>query len=386
LAKFLFQNENEQLDVTSDQLKDNKFKQMKKYILLACIAFGFLSCKNEPKQEISDNESSEKHIRHVHDTIGFAKYAWQMESIYSRLGIADKENDLQWKAAISPHDDYKYAGRLYYESLKGINANTVILVGVAHRARNYNLQDKIIFGSYTHWESPYGDLKVSDLNNEIMNNLKKDTYVVHDSMQNLEHSLEAIVPFLHKKNPELEIIPILVPYINYETIDAISTQLSKAVLKVLKKHNINYGEDVAIVISNDAVHYGNEEWSGDLAPFGIDNEGTEKAREMDLEIINNCLTNEITEAKIKRFTEYTVQQNDYKEYKWVWCGRYSVPFGLDFANKLNILTNNKPLTGTFMHYQSSIDHELIDVEDLGMGTTAIATQRHWVAYASLKYE
>jgi len=386
LAKFLFHNENEQLDVTSDQLKDNKFKQMKKYILLACIALSFLSCKNEPKQETSDNVSSNKHIRHVHDTIGFAKYAWQMESIYSRLGIADKENDLQWKVAISPHDDYKYAGRLYYESLKGINANTVILVGVAHRARNYSLQDKIIFGSYTHWESPYGDLKVSDLNSEIMNNLKDDAYVVHDSMQNLEHSLEAIVPFLHKKNPELEIIPILVPYINYETIDAISTQLSKAVLKVLKKHNLNYGEDVAIVISNDAVHYGNEEWSGDLAPVGVDDEGTEKAREMDLEIINNCWTNDITEAKIKRVTEYTVQQDDYKDYKWVWCGRYSVPFGLDFANKLNILTNNKPLTGTFMHYQSSIDHELIDVEDLGMGTTAIATQRHWVAYASLKYE
>jgi predicted class III extradiol MEMO1 family dioxygenase len=44
---------------------------------------------------------------------------------------------MQWKAAISPHDDYKYAGRLYYESLKGINANTIILIGVAHRPKLY---------------------------------------------------------------------------------------------------------------------------------------------------------------------------------------------------------------------------------------------------------
>ncbi len=359
---------------------------MKIRVILALITLVFISCKNEPKPETSEKKVVEKYIRHVHDTIGFAKYDWQMDSIYNRLGIVDKKNNLAWKAAISPHDDYKYAGRLYYESLKGINANTVILVGVAHRARNYNLQDKIIFGSYTHWESPYGDLKVSDLKSEIMNNLKENTYVVYDSMQNLEHSLEAIVPFLHKKNSELEIIPILVPYINYETIDAFSTELSQSVYEVLKTHNLIYGENVAVVISNDAVHYGNEEWSGDLAPFGVDDEGTERAREMDLEIINNCLTDEITAAKIKRFTEYTVQQEDYKEYKWVWCGRYSVPFGLDFANKLNILTNNQPLTGTFMHYQSSIDHELIDVEDLGMGTTAIATQKHWVAYASLKYE
>lgn len=363
-----------------------KTLNMKIYFVLIIVVFGFISCKNESKSEIMENEVVEKHIRHVHDTIGFAKYAWQMDSIYNRLGIADKKNNLIWKAAISPHDDYKYAGRLYYESLKGISANTIILVGVAHRARNFELQDKIIFGSYTHWESPYGDLKVSDLNNEIIDKLEEVTYVVHDSMQNLEHSLEAIVPFLHKKNPDLEIIPILVPYINYDTIDDFSTKLSQSVYEVLKAYNLNYGEDVAIVISNDAVHYGNEDWSADLAPYGVDDEGTEKARQMDIEIISNCLTDEIISEKIKRFTEYTVEQEDYKEYKWVWCGRYSVPFGLDFANKLNILVNEKPLTGDFMHYQSSIDHDLIKVEDLGMGTTAIATQKHWVAYASIKYE
>jgi hypothetical protein len=60
---------------------------------------------------------------------------------------------MQWKAAISPHD-YKYAGRLY-ESLKGINANTIILIGVAHRARNFTLQDKII-------------LEISHIGNRLM--------------------------------------------------------------------------------------------------------------------------------------------------------------------------------------------------------------------------
>jgi len=359
---------------------------MRFFNFLSVLMICCFSCKSEVKDNIQNTETSEKHVRYVHDTIGFAQYDWQMDSIYNRLGIADKKNSMKWKAAISPHDDYKYAGRLYYESLKGVNANTIILIGVAHRARNFNLQDKIVFGSYSHWQSPYGDLKVSDLNTEIINNLEEQTYVIHDSMQTLEHSLEAIVPFLHRKNPNLEIIPILVPYINYDTIDAISSQLSKAVKKVMEAHNLNYGEDVAVVISNDAVHYGNEEWSGDLAPFGVDDKGTEKARQMDIEIINNCLTNDITKEKIKEFTNYTVQREDYKEYKWVWCGRYSVPFGLDFANKLNILFNNKPLSGSFMHYQSSIDHDLIEVEDLGMGTTAIATQKHWVAYASLKYE
>jgi MEMO1 family protein len=342
-----------------------------------------ISCK----QSVETNLVKETiKLRPVHDTIGFAQYNWQMDSIYNRLHIKDSSNNLQWKAAISPHDDYKYAGKLYYESLKGINAPNIILIGVAHRARNFNLQDKIIFGNYTHWQSPYDTLKVSSINTEIMKKLPTEDFIVHDSMQVLEHSLEAIIPFLHKKNPKVEIIPILVPYINYQTINRISNDLSKAVSEILKEKNWIYGKDLAIVISNDAVHYGDDEWSANLAPFGTDEEGTNKARQEDLEIINTCLVDKINEDKVKKFTQYTVEKDDYKEYKWVWCGRYSVPFGLAFANKLNLIVNNEALTGTFIDYQSSIDHELIPVEDLGMGTTAIATPRHWVAYVSVKYE
>jgi hypothetical protein len=44
------------------------------------------------------------------------------------------------EAAISPHDDII---RGLYESLKGINKHDYF-IGVAHRARNFTLQDKII--------------------------------------------------------------------------------------------------------------------------------------------------------------------------------------------------------------------------------------------------
>jgi predicted class III extradiol MEMO1 family dioxygenase len=63
-------------------------------------------------------------------------------------------------------------------------------------------------------------------------------------MQELEHSLEAIIPFT-SQNKQLEIIPILVPYINYETIDGISTASSDVVSKILKERNLAYGKDVA---------------------------------------------------------------------------------------------------------------------------------------------
>ncbi|MDA7558473.1 AmmeMemoRadiSam system protein B [Flavobacteriaceae bacterium] len=350
-------------------------------LVLCCL----VSCKNDVENKLTPSKT-ERHLRHIHDTIGFASLDWQMDSIYKRLGVIDRDNDLAWKAAISPHDDYKYAGQLYYESLRGISADKVVLIGVAHRARNFNLQDKIIFGNFTHWESPYGKLKVSPINQEIINKLEKEMFVIHDSMQTLEHSLEAIVPFLHKKNPNLEIVPILVPYMDYKTIDNISDSLSKIVNVLLKEQDLTFGKDLAVVISNDAVHYGNEDWGANLAPYGVTTKGTQKARQLDIEIIQNCLVNKLTTNKIERFTKYTVQPDNYKEYKWVWCGRYSVPFGLDFANKLNLRINNTPLHGDFIDYQSSIDHDLIEVEDLGMGTTARANQKHWVAYASIKYE
>jgi len=340
------------------------------------------ACKERTVEPVVSEESN------IRPAKGYAQHDWQMDSIYKRLQLQDTGNELQWKAAISPHDNYSFTGSLYYQSLRGINAPNIILIGVAHRARNFKLQDKIIFGSYDEWESPYGSIKVGSLGDAIMTRLPENDFVVHDSMQLIEHSLEAIIPWLHKKNRTTEITPILVPYINYDGIDAISGNLATAVHEIMKAKKWTFGKDVAVVISNDAVHYGDQEWSNTttMAPFGVDSVGTEKARQLDHEIIDRCLTKDITPEKIKLFTEYTVQKEDYKEYKWVWCGRYSVPFGVSFANKLNQLENHQPLTGTFLGYQTSIDHPHIQVEDLGMEIDALTTNRHWVAYTSIVYE
>lgn len=53
---------------------------------------------------------------------------------------------------------------------------------------------------------------------------------------------------------------------------------------------------------------------------------------------------------------------------------------------LNLLENRTALEGTFLGYQTSIDHPLIEVEDLGMEVTALSTNRHWVAYTSIIYQ
>ena len=326
--------------------------------------------------------------RHLVDTVGFTQYNRQFDSIIQRIDPEDKKPSKKvFKAAICPHDDYAYAAGLYSKTLSGIKAKTIILIGVAHKARKFDLENKLVFGSFDLWKCNDDVIPVSPIRDELLKQLPKDIFIVHDSMMQLEHSLEAINPFLKRNIKDLEIIPVLVPYMTYEKMDAYAGQLAAAVYKIMKEKNLKYGEDLAVVISNDAIHYGNTEWGGsDLAPFGVDSTGIAKAKQKDLKIIEECLKGKITDEKIKKFNTYTVDTNNFKKYRWTWCGRYSVPFGLLFANKLNILIDEQPLTGTFLGYRSSYPGDHIEVKDLGMGTTAPATHSHWVSYAGIGYQ
>ncbi|MFO7829226.1 MAG: AmmeMemoRadiSam system protein B [Bacteroidales bacterium] len=349
------------------------------YILMILILVSSISCKKNP-------ESSGLKTRNVVDTIGFAQYDWQMDSIIERIGY-HSDSEQTWRVAITPHDDYAYVGDLYPRVLDGVKAKTVILFGVAHKARDYDLENRIIFDSFDVWQAPYGKVKVSEIRNKLIKAIPDSLFMVHDKMQSVEHSLEAVIPFLQNKNPDIEIIPILVPYMTYEKMQQISGSFSDALKNVMKENNLQWGKDLAMVISTDAVHYGDEDWGGsNYAPFGTDSAGLASARNHEMEIITNCLVGEINPGKIKKFINYTVKEENYKEYKWTWCGRYSVPFGLLAAYKLDNVINEEGLHGTFIGYSNSIDHPTLKVDDLNMGTTAPANQRHWVGYAAVSYE
>tara|TARA_R100000935_G_C2818120_1_gene158322 strand:+ start:104 stop:1201 length:1098 start_codon:yes stop_codon:yes gene_type:complete len=335
-----------------------------------------------------NSASANINIRHLEDTIGFPQYKWQMDSIISRIAAEDKNTTSEIsKAVICPHDDYAYAAGLYYKTLSSIKAKTILLVGVAHRARNFDLKDKIVFGTFNEWQTAYGSIKISPLRNELLSLIPDSTYIIHNEMMQLEHSLEAITPFLQNNNKYVEIIPMLIPYNSFKNMESFSGTIAQALADIMKKNNMNYGKDLAIVISSDAIHYGSEGWgSSNLAPFGVDSLGTSKAYNKDLDIINNFLTEEITTEGIRKFNKITVKEENYMEYNWTWCGRYSIPFGLLMANKLNLHLFNEPLNGSLVDYRSSIHNEHIKVDDLGMGTTAPANNTHWVGYSGVKYQ
>jgi hypothetical protein len=174
---------------------------------------------------------------------------------------------------------------------------------------------------------------------------------------------------------------------NFEKMQDIAKLLAEGLNRVMDSKNLSWGSDIALLITTDAVHYGNEEWGGkNYAPFGVDSIGYSQAVEHEHEIIRDCLQGEVSASRIQKFFEFTVNPNDYMEYRWTWCGRYSVPLGLLTSLNLNELIGTKSLTGHVVGYSTSIDHNHIPVEDLMMGRTAIASPGHWVGYASVGYE
>lgn len=361
-------------------------------LLLLCVLLWMGACKN---RETGRNIATGLTVRPLVDTIGFAHLDWQVDSVVSRIGrtssgeqvVAAIDPNIAWRVAICPHDDYTYAGRHYLALLKNLKAKTVIILGVAHKARQLNISDKIVFDTYSSWHGPYQKIKVSSCREDLIAALPIELYLISDTLQKVEHSVESMLPFLQYFNRNVEIVPILVPAMKTEKMEEVAQPLATALAGWMKRHRLEWGKDVALLITTDAVHYGDEDWGGkNMAPFGADSAGYVRAIAKEHFILDSCLAGRVNRDKILKFAGITVKPEDYREYQWTWCGRYSVPFGLTMALDLQQLTEGKPLDGRQIGYSTSIDHKPLRVDDLRMGITAKAGIRHWVGYASVGYE
>jgi len=350
------------------------------YVSVVILLISLFSCQNN-----NLIKNTGLNVRPLKDTIGFARYAWQMDSLMARIDRTGwkKTSGTPWNLVICPHDDYTYVGKLYPELLQNIKAPNLILIGVAHKAAQMGIEDSLVFDSYTDWKGPWRNIKVSPVREEIYNLLKGKYATINDSLQKSEHSVEALIPWLQYFNRNINIVPILVPAMSPERMEACGKALADAIRSVADSHKWLWGTDYAIVVTTDAVHYGNEDWGGiNRAYFGCDEKGNIKACDHESGIIDSCFKGEITPEKIRLFNLFTLNRENFREYKWTWCGRYSVPVALYASYYLN---NSSPLWGELTGYSTSITSAHVPVDDIRMGRTAIATACHWVGYASLGY-
>jgi len=342
---------------------------------------------------------ADQRLRGLADPVGFAHLASQMDRVAQRIAAQDgvrldrmlADNGVspgdRWRMAIAPHDDYAYAGFMYPLVLRNVKADTVIIFGVAHKARQLELEDVLVFDSFTHWRGPYGDIAVSPLRERLTERLPEEAFVVDDAMHSIEHSVEAKLPFLQHANRSVSLVPILVPSMSYARMEELARPLAGALARIADEDGLDWGRDIALVSSTDAVHYGDEGWDGrNFACYGADGAGHAKALEHEWRILRDCFDGALSPERIERFTRYTVAEHDHREYQWPWCGRYSVPLGLLVAWHLGRIRRASALSGTVLGYATSLGEQRIRVDDLdGMGVTAPATLRHWVGYAAVGY-
>ena len=357
--------------------------------------FTLAASQEMPKTAVpSTNE-----LRGLKDTVGFAVSAPEM-NLAVRLSKEKEtkrlaENALKYGlkrgshyiAGISPHDDYIYAGPVYIHLFPYIKARRVVIFGVSHYARNWHIENKLIFDSFKKWRSPYGTVPVSGLREEILAKLPKDDYIVSNPMQAEEHSVEALVPWLHYFNRKVEIVPIVVPYMGWGRLDSLAADLSGVMADIIKAHHWKLGKDIAFLISNDCSHYGDQLWGhDDLAPFGVGCEGLKKGTARDLSIAKETLCGELTADKAYSFYSRVLDPNDYHKYRVTWCGRFAVSFGTDALAHLMRNLGHKPLVGEFLRYGDSVELGELDVRKVGLGVTAPANLHHWVGYVSIGYK
>jgi MEMO1 family protein len=357
---------------------------------LTCV--GAAPARNDVLKEMA--VPSTDTVRGQKDGVGYAKTPEQMNEIWklSESGPSPlcfgEEAMSGALAVIAPHDDYVYAGRVYRSIIPSITAKTVVIIAPFHRWKDFDVKGKIIFDGYKTWRTPDGEVPVSKIRETIIGGLPENEYVRDNTMHDSEHSIEGPLYWLKHSNPSVEIIPILVTPMDYESMQLTLNDLGIVLGNYLEFTGQKVGTDIAVLISADAVHYGGD---FNYTPYGAG--GTEaytKAVEEDKAIVSKLLSGTVNERRLKAIFERFQDVNAPENSKMTWCGRFSVPFGLSIASQLfgglkgkgesrGLVCYGRPIA-----YSTSIGAPSLPSRT-GLSTTAPSNLYHFVGYPAVIY-
>ena len=329
--------------------------------------------------------AQQENVRPIRDNVGFCWRANEMDTLMNFLSENSEsrnEDDGVLIGAISPHDDYLYAGKVYYPLYKLIKAKEVVIFGVTHGTVRKAMNDPknvLIFDDYKYWQGPYKNVEVSPLREFLKSKLDKNYFMVSDKAQDIEHSIEALVPFLQYYNRDVKITPIMVTQMSFDRMDSISTDLSGIIKDYITEKNLKPGKDIFFLISTDADHYG-EDFNN--SPFGQDEKAHAEAIANDKRIANTYLNAEITHKDVEGLKDELWGSPEIKTPTPLWCGKYSVPFGMLAIYHITNDLNLKNLNGKVYGYSDSWTEKPLPVYGTHMGTTAPFSLKHWCGYVS----
>ena len=328
-------------------------------------------------------------VRGQRDTVGYATtaegmaQAWQLSAQGPMPESYDAELAPGVIGVIGPHDDYVYAARVYRKVFPLVSAKTVVIVGVFHGYRKFGAHDQLVFDPYRAWSSPDGEIPVSALREELMAALPSSMTVKDAAAHDMEHSVEGIAYFLKHARGDVEIVPVIIPVASFERLSGMAAALAESLANAMKKRGWQLGRDVAIVISADATHYGEDFRHTPFGPGGVD--AFLRAMQQDRSIMKEMLGGPFTTEKARTFYATVVDPQNPDQYRLTWCGRFSVTLGTMLIQETARRLGMPNVTGVPLALGSSVDTAELALRGAGMGPTAPANLYHFVMHPAIAY-
>ncbi len=326
-------------------------------------------------------------VRPVKDDVGFCWDRGQMERLVSFLE-SHEDTKIEGRsivAGISPHDDYLYAARVYFPLFRALRTKEVVIFGVTHgtvRKEIGDPQNVLILDSFPKWRGILGAIEPSPLRARLTSLMPPNRIQVNNTAHSLEHSIEALLPFVQYYNPGIKITPIMVTAMPFDTMEVVADTLSALIAGYMQERGLVLGTDIAFLISSDANHYG-ADFSN--TPFGVNVRAHEEGTKLDREIAGEYLVGEISREKIRGLTQRIWGKKYTDPNATLWCGRYSVPFGILTTLDVVRRSTGSGMNGKLLRYSDTYSEGVLPLTKSGMGLTAPFSLKHWVGFFSIAF-
>ncbi len=289
-------------------------------------------------------------------------------------------------AAVSPHDDYLYAGPVYFPLFRSLRVREAIVFGVTHAAVRREIGDPegvLLLDAYTAWTGPYGPVPVSPLRERIRAGLAPGDTVVSDRAHELEHSIEALLPFLQHGSREVAITPVMVTAMPFRRMEELAGRLAPIVAGYLREKNLQLGRDAVILVSADANHYGPDFQN---TCFGEGEAGHRAATANDRRLIRDHLEGPLSARRLQALAGELWGATPRDGGRTTWCGKFSIPLGLLVADRVARAALGRPLRGRLLRYGDTCSLGVLPLAGDGFGITAPFSLRHWVGFFSAAWD
>jgi hypothetical protein len=189
------------------------------------------------------------------------------------------------------------------------------------------------------------------------------------------------VCWLRHEQPGLEIVPIIVPAARFERLQELADHLSAALAVEMKARGWRLGRDLAIAISADGIHYGPD---FNQAAFGVGGrEAYDRAVAKDHALLTGPLSGALTDTKVRTLYETFVDPERPDDYRWTWCGRFSVPLGLLTLERL--ARGSGGAIGHPVAYGTSVGWPELGLREIGMTPSSPSNLYHFVGYPGVAF-